>query len=40
LSPAAVGGHPLADRAKAAASHAVQVPIDLLKKHRRAQTLA
>jgi len=41
LSPAEVGnGHPVADRAKAAAQHAVQVPIDLLRSRRRAGALA
>jgi len=40
-SPAAVGAeHPLADRAKAAASHVVHAPISLLQKHRRARALA
>lgn len=40
LSPSAVGdGHPLADRAKAVASHAMQVPIDLLRSRRRARAL-
>ncbi|OUL98754.1 cupin-like domain-containing protein [Variovorax sp. JS1663] len=41
LSPWAIDhGHPLADRAKAAASQAVQVPIDLLQSRRRARALA
>ena len=41
LSPAEVGnGHPVADRAKAAVQHAVQVPIDLLRSRRRTGALA
>ena len=36
-SPAAVGPHPLADRAKAVAAHAVEVPLKLLQERRRAQ---
>jgi hypothetical protein len=41
LSPSAIDhGHPLADRVKAAASQAVQVPIGLLQSRRRARAIA
>lgn len=40
-SPEAVGAqHPYADRAKAAAAHAMDVPLELLRKHRHARSAA
>lgn len=39
-SPADVGGHPIADHAKAAASHAIRVPLSLWQARRRTRSLA